>query len=236
MQLFIVFHSRIYDQCYADVPQDMLDKYFTFVAVNEKIPKEYTAGKYKVVNEWDLPIYNADLQGNGYKENSVLYHIFMNKLHEPYTRIGFFQYDMVFDKNVVSDILAEKDPMTYFAFDVHPFQFLYETWNYEMKTASFVANDYTSYFGKQFTYSGQYPLYNTFVIPTEFYAQKMMPWIAQLYDKLWPWCNQPPNQSHFGHVAGVYERVSAMVVGEEGMKCKLMTGINHDDTYKKLSY
>lgn len=60
----------------------------------------------------------------------------------------------------------------------------------------------------------------------------MMPWIIQLYDKLWPWCNQPPNQSHFGHVAGVYERISGMVIGEEKMNVKLLKGVYHDHAYK----
>ena len=231
LQIFVVFHKDIFEECYKELTQEELDTYFTFVAVNPNIEKKYDASRYKVVREWELPMYDPELQGRGYKENSVLYHVWSNKLHEPYDRIGFFQYDMVFHKNTLSKA-CDAD---YYPLQVYPFQFLYETWNYEAKTAQFVVDDYARYFGKPFTGTGEYPLYNTFILPTTFYAEKMMPWISQLYDKMWPWCNQPPNQTHFGHVAGVYERVSAIVVGEERMRYKLLD-VEHDHTYKKLSY
>jgi hypothetical protein len=39
--LFVVFHEKIFDECYDDIPREMsLDKYFTFVAVNPNIPKD----------------------------------------------------------------------------------------------------------------------------------------------------------------------------------------------------
>jgi cytolysin (calcineurin-like family phosphatase) len=59
-------------------------------------------------------------------------------------------------------IINNHDPNVYFALEVHPFQFLLQTWNYE-KTAAIVAGHYTTYFGKQFscthfTIYSSYPL------------------------------------------------------------------------------
>jgi hypothetical protein len=48
--------KRYYDECYENIPQEILDKYFTFYAVNEKIPKEYTKDKYKVVKRMGIAI------------------------------------------------------------------------------------------------------------------------------------------------------------------------------------
>ena len=94
IQIFIVFHKYIFDECYKNIPQDILDKYFTFIAVNKNIQKIYSK-KYKVINEWELPIYDSTFQERGYNENSAIYHVYANNLHKPYKSIGFFQYDMV---------------------------------------------------------------------------------------------------------------------------------------------
>lgn len=234
MHFFVVFHKHIFDECYKDLTQEELDTYFTFVAVNPDIEKSYDKNKYKVIQEWELPVYDPTLQSRGYKENSVLYHVWANKLYEPYSHVGFFQYDMVFTRDFIQKALSIPKG-TYGAFEVYPFNFIFDTWNREYTTAKYVTDDYARYFGKEFSFTADYPLYNTFILPTSFYADKMMPWISQTYVKLWPWCNQAPNATHFGHVAGVYERISAMVIGEEKMPYVLID-IKHDHEYKKLSY
>ena len=105
IQFFVVFHNKLFDICYDCIPQDILDKYFTFIAVNETIPKEYTQNKYKVINEWELSTYNKSFQELGYNENSVIYHIYANKLHVNYDWIGFFQYDMEFTQELLYQLL-----------------------------------------------------------------------------------------------------------------------------------
>jgi hypothetical protein len=37
--IFVVFHEKIFDECYEDIPKEILDKHFTFIAVNEDIQK-----------------------------------------------------------------------------------------------------------------------------------------------------------------------------------------------------
>lgn len=238
VHIFVVFHKKIFDECYKELTQEELDSYFTFVAVNPTIQKEYNTSKYNIIREWELPVYDPGLQEKGYRENSVLYHAWANKLHEPYDYIGFFQYDMVFQrdtlKNVISEISKAND-LIYFPLQTYTFKYIYETMGYEHNTVKFIIEDYTKYFNQEFSYKADYPLWNTFILPKEFYSDKMMPWIYQLYEKTWPWCNQAPNQTHFTHVAGVYERVSAMIVGEACMRPVLLN-IEHDHKYKALSY
>ena len=84
MQIYIVFHKEIFDECYETIPADLLQKYFTFVAVNPSIPKIFDATKYKVINEWELPVYDPTFQERGYNENSVIHHVYANNLHKNY--------------------------------------------------------------------------------------------------------------------------------------------------------
>jgi hypothetical protein len=75
--------------------------YFTFYAVNKDIEKSYTPNKYKIVHEWELSIYNKTFQERGYNENSAIYHVYANNLHKNYKYVGFFQYDMKFNNNII---------------------------------------------------------------------------------------------------------------------------------------
>jgi hypothetical protein len=235
IQIFIVFHKNIFDDCYKNIPEDILLKYFTFYAVNENIEKYYTQNKYKIINEWELPIYNNSFQEIGYNENSALYHVYANNLHKDYKYIGFFQYDMVFNDDII-DFLQKnitQEPTTFY-FDIFHFDFCsYESWN-EPNTLNYIIEDYEGFFNKSFSKSYQYPLYNSYIIPNETY-EKIMEWVIQLYDKLYPWCIEPPNCSHFSHIGGIYERIMAFGIGEENLKY-IKVNVSHDHNYKKISY
>jgi hypothetical protein len=149
IQLYVVFHKNIFDECYENIPSDILYKYFTFIAVNEKIPKKYTPNKYKIINEWELPIYDKTFQERGYNENSAIYHVYANKLHSTYDYIGFFQYDMKFNHNIIDFIKNNiQDPSVYFTYRVHDFDFCtYDTWN-EINTAEYVIKNYIEFLKK----------------------------------------------------------------------------------------
>jgi hypothetical protein len=236
-QLFIVFHKKIFDECYQNIPRDVLDKYFTFVAVSRNIPKEYTKNKYKVINEWELPVYDNSFQERGYNENSALYHIYANNLHKEYKYVGFFQYDMTFNDNVIEFLyktLEVDDRPKYFSLEPYNFTFCaYNTWN-ERYTLNYILKDYEAYFNVTFDKMKKYPLYNTYVISTETY-EKVMKWVTQLYNKLYPECIKPPNRTHFGHIGTIYERIMAFAIGGEDME-QLNLNVKHDDAYKKVCY
>ena len=233
IQLFIVFHKNIFDKCYCHIPDDILYKYFTFVAVNKNIPKEYTQNKYKVINEWELPIYDNTMQERGYNENSAIYHVYANNLHKNYKYIGFFQYDMVFQDNIIEYIDSIPKVPTCFTYEIFNFKFCTElTWK-ELDTLKFIVNDYEKFYNKPLNKETAYPLCNTFIIPVESY-ENIMKWVIQLYDKMYPWCMQPPNASNFGHIGGIYERIMAFAIGGEGLRY-VKINVSHDHKYKILT-
>ena len=231
IQFFIVFHKYIFDECYKHISKEYLDAYFTFIAVNKSIEKIYT-----IINEWELDNYKPEFQERGYNENSAIYHVYSNNLHAPYTYIGFFQYDMEFNMNSFESILNHtySDIPIYLHLCLQDYNFCtYATWK-EPHTANFIINDYEAFFHVHFSRNNKYPLLNTYVIPVSMF-NKIMPWIVQLYDKLYPWCISPPNQTHFGHIGGIYERIMAFAIGQEQIH-SLELNINHDYKYKKISY
>jgi len=237
IQIFIVFHKHIFDECYKNIPDDILYKYFTFYAVNKNIEKFYTQNKYKIVNEWELSIYDKTFQERGYNENSAIYHVYANNLHKNYKYIGFFQYDMKFNDNIIEFLQKNITQIPIiFSFGCYSFKFCsYDTWN-ETDTLNYIINDYENFYKKTFTYNNNnnYPLYNSYVIPNETY-EKIMKWVIQLYDKIYPWCIEKPNKSHFGHIGGIYERIMAYCIGEENLK-NIKLNVLHDRKYKRLSY
>ncbi len=232
MQIFIIFHKFIFDECYIHIPQPILDKYFTFIAVNENIPKIYQKDKYKVINEWELPIYYKSFQERGYNENSAIYHVYANNLHKNYNMIGFFQYDMMFTDNIIN---YEKNKNVCFCVLTGDYNFCtYDTWG-EPTTANFIINNYEKYFGKKFIKEECGPLLNSFVISSDIF-EKMMAWVIQLYDKLYPWCVEPPNWSYKGHIGNIYERITAYAISQSNIDCKILN-VNHGgNNLKAKSY
>lgn len=227
-QFFVVFHKKIFDECYAIFPDEILYKYFTFIAVNEKIEKQYTK-KYKVINEWELPIYDKSLQERGYNENSAIYHVYINNLHKDYKYIGFFQYDMLFNTNIIDFLDKNTSSPTLFGYTFHDCISNFT----ETNTLRFIIKDYEKFYNKPFLYK-KTVLYNTYIIPIENY-ENIMSWVTQLYDKLYPWAFSFPNQSHFGHIGGIYERVMGFVLGCEGLKeVVIEEHVLHDHKYKRL--
>jgi len=237
LQIFIVFHKYIFDECYVNIPPDVLYNNFTFVAVNEKIPKKYTENKYKVINEWELSIYDKSFQELGYNENSVLYHVFINNLHVYYDYVGFFQYDMLFKNNVVDYIhntISTINNPIYFAFKLYDFNLCsYQTWN-EPTTLDFVIKDYENYYNTTFNKDLQYPLYNSYILPIQTFSV-IMGWIVKLYNKIYPWCIQPPNASHFGHIGGIYERIMGFAIAQQNLPFYEIN-ISHNHKFKNISY
>ena len=234
IQLFVVFHKQIFDECYKTIPRNILKKYFTFIAVNERIPKTFSENRYNVVREWELPVYDPTFQERGYNENSAIYHVYANRLHENYKWIGFFQYDMIFIENFIPKLLERINEKCYYALQMRDFDYCaFRTWG-ELKTVRFVMEDWERYSNKKFNKSGLFPLCNTFLLPTESFI-KIMLWVSLLYPKLYPWCVEPPNRTHFGHIGGIYERVMGFAIRQLELPVSLLK-ISHREDYKKLAY
>jgi hypothetical protein len=236
IQIYIVFHKEIFDDCYKNIPDSILLEYFTFIAVNESIPKKYTKNKYKIINEWELPIYDSNFQTRGYNENSAIYHIYINNLHKNYDLIGFFQYDMVFNNNIIDYILNKNNNNNnLYALLTLDFNTCSQThFHYNMSTCDFLIREYEQYFNTIFSKNKQYPMCNTFIIPIKNYEDIML-WVISLYEKLYPWACEEPNYTGIGAIGGVFERVMAFVLGEQNLNLIYIDGY-HDHEYKKYVY
>jgi hypothetical protein len=137
----------------------------------------------------------------------------------------------MFNDNII-EFLQKNITQTQSYLDYYSFNFCsYDTWN-EPNTLKYIINDYENFYKKPFTYNN-YPLYNSYIIPTEKY-EKILKWVIQLYDKIYPWCIETPNRCHHGHI-GIYERIMAYCIGQENLQ-NIMLNASHDHKYKELSY
>jgi hypothetical protein len=235
--IFIVFHSKIFHECYSTIPDETLKNNFTFVAVNPKIPKSYKAdihkNRYNVINEWELPIYNPDLQNLNQRENSVLYHVHANGLHLKYNKIGFFQYDMSFKNINILDLLNDTDKTicdVYYETDYD--EAFITTWlipNNDYKTLFF--NDYENHFNKKINFNKKFPLYNSFIVDTAIYS-KMMIFLSPIYTKYHAIFDYDTS----AYMAGIYERYTALVLSQEDIHLRRIQGIDHNLEFKKSAY
>jgi len=227
--IFVVFHEKLYDECYENISKDILDKHFTFIAVNESIQKKYTPNKYNIVNEWELPKYIDQFQKKGYNENSAIFHVMANNIHKNYNYIGFFQYDMKFNKSVIDTIKDNiKNEPTCLYLEAHNYDFCaIETWK-EPPVMAYLTSHYQWFYKKQFSFSDRdiYPLFNSYIIPTKTY-ENVMKWVDNFYTRI----ASIVHQNHFGHIAGLFERIMAFAIGEENLKM-VKLDIKHDHTYK----
>lgn len=223
VHFFVVFHEKIFDDCYEDISQEVLDKHFTFISVNESIKKVYTPNKYNVVNEWELPVYVDEFQKKAYKENSAIYHVMANNMHANYKYIGFFQYDMKFTKSTLDTITkhTNSDEPTCLYLGAENFKTCASC--VEPQVMIHITSKYDSF---SFSEDKIYPLWNTYVIPIHTF-ENVMKWVVTLYSDL----SKVLTLKHFGHVAGIYERVMAFAIGEERLKM-VKFDINHDHDYK----
>jgi hypothetical protein len=221
LEIFVVFHKNIIPESYKELTESEM-KYITFVAVNENIKKDpYDSTKYKVINEWEFPIYDPSLQKNKFNENSVIHHIFKNnRVKTKY--VGFTQYDMCFMKNSINDILSKieaSEKLIYFGAELQDYEtcFFY-TWrdftfykNYYIFDS--LKKGYEILTKKNIDKNKKFPLLNTYIISAETY-NKIMPLAIHLY-------NYSINNNFFEHghnfqdQAGIFERVMAFLVGQE---------------------
>lgn len=123
-------------------------------------------------------------------------------------------------------MLLQSPENCYYALELRSFDYCsYKTWG-ELDTLRFIIEDYERHWGKRLSQSGQYPLCNTFVLQSEMFA-RVMAWVSQLYSKLYPWCVEFPNLSHFGHIGGIYERIMAYAIAGLEFSTVKMLNVSH---------
>jgi FkbM family methyltransferase len=200
--IYVVFHKALYDQCYNELTEDEFSC-LRFIAVNEHIEKTYT---YKnVIKEWELPIYNPYYQSNGYNENSVLKHIYDNNLIES-EYIGFVQYDMIFPKNSINQILQLLNPETCVSVYSTSYQgaFVNTAVDSERQIINKIPFLYDAFFKTKSIPNKRYPLLNSYIVHSDVY-RNAMPFVDCMLTIL--------NPMH-GNMGGIFERVFAYTFGQ----------------------
>lgn len=95
LQINVIFHKNIHPNCYT-FSDEILKKYFRFIAVNDTIEK-IIPERFKdlVFYENQFTKFFPACQFDGLKENSVFFHYFFNQdFMQDIDLIGFLQYDM----------------------------------------------------------------------------------------------------------------------------------------------
>ena len=107
LSLFIIYHKVLYDSFYQTISEEN-KKNIIFYGVKDKV--ENTPLQISSIYEYELQIYNKDLQEKRYNESSAFYHIYKNNLHQNLSYIGFAQYDMIINNdalNTVKKLISE---------------------------------------------------------------------------------------------------------------------------------
>ena len=77
LQINIVFHKTLHREAY-DLPKPIIEKYFRFIAVNDKIEKSIPEDLAALVlKETSIKNSSGALQELGMRENSVLFHFYL---------------------------------------------------------------------------------------------------------------------------------------------------------------
>ena len=102
LEIFVIFHRKIYPEMYKDLDTDELEC-LRFVAVNENTQtreNDETPNGTPLIKEWELPMYNPQWQEQNWMNGGVNHHLILNKIPKA-EYIGFVQYDMKFPKGSI---------------------------------------------------------------------------------------------------------------------------------------
>jgi hypothetical protein len=182
--IFVVYHKTIYDEFYKTISEDN-KKHIVFYGVKDKIENVPS------IYEYELPIYNQKLQAQRYNESSAFYHIYENKLHQNLSYIGFAQYDMIINNEIIQTIKTQiSETSTIFAafFAIEESKkALHGSLNLIVEPISFfgsVIDNYNNFFSTNYKkddiLNNPLIMCNTFVIHVTMY-EKYMGWLQSYF-------------------------------------------------------
>lgn len=203
IQVYNIWHSKLYDELYQDVPPDNLKDIVMF-GVNEDYTKEYTKNRYNVMFEYELPVYNSKLQQHGYCQTTCMWHLWKNKEitykapGQKVDYIGFMQYDMKPESDFFTDMReaiakaqSEGKDIIFHEQTEHILQSVQFLSGLALPYERSALQHYNQHFGTAFTtYDFLHnhriqvmPLVHTFVISVARF-EKMMGWIEKYLEFL----------------------------------------------------
>lgn len=230
-KIFVVFHKSIHEKCYEELDPDEFS-HLVFVAVNENLPKTYpTDTKYNIIKEWELPIYDPELQKNGFCENTVIRHVYLNKLYGNATHVGFCQYDAYFKKGSINSVKQTMTPNSIHAMIMCGWSLYESNFPNHFLIDRVIKNMYEYFPNVQFSKNTVFAMCNTFVLPVSV-LDTIMPWIIQLDPVIWPASVKPPERcDHWRMPACYLEHVMGMVLSSLYREFYQWPGIIHPTTH-----
>lgn len=231
LSFFIIYHDNLFQENTSGIPQDI----FTWVAVNEKIPKVFPEWvKNSLLKEYEMKVHNPLQQMTNFYQNSVFFHLYWNKELINSKYIGFGQYDMSFKpeefmkvyESLIHDTADKIIPVF-----MYPFAALGRKEDYGVWDEIFL-KPYNSYYGTSHTFNAieHLPLclLHTFIMPTWFFLH-MMPFVESVVPRILKILNWDTR-----HLAGHLERIFALCIScgiVEGKFRSLipLKGVSHND-------
>jgi hypothetical protein len=236
LTFYIFFHKDLFEQNTADFTEEERQKWFSWVALNEKIPKQFPKWlpPSSLLCEYTMPKYNPMYQMMNFYQNSGFLHLYWNS-HLINTRyIGFGQYDMKYDANEFRQIIRTLendggDKMI--AAYTYPFGHLFDCLTPAQWEVHFL-EPYNQYYHMNHTLNdlSKVPLalLHTFIIPKWFFLH-MMPFVEKSIPSI-----LSALQFETRHLAGTLERVFALCISCAILENKFKTmikvnGISHEE-------
>jgi len=213
LNFFIIFHEKVFEANTSGFSTSEL-KAFKWVAVNEKVRKEFPEWipKDSLLKEYEMKVHSPLYQMLNFYQNSVFFHLYWNKELIDSKYIGFGQYDMSFDADSFRKILSviEQDGadkiMPVF---LYPFEALCLPEELPVWEEIFL-KPYNSFYKLNHTFKSiehiPLALMHTFIMPTWFFLH-MMPFVESILPKLLKMMNWDTR-----HLAGNLERVFALCI------------------------
>ncbi len=236
LNFFIIYHDKVFKDNTAGFTEKELE-IFTWVAVNEKVPKEFPDWMPNIIKEYEMKIHNPLYQMTNFYQNSAFFHLYWNKELINSKYIGFGQYDMSFNADEMRTILKaiENDTadkiIPVFTF---PFEGLCNREEMPIWKELFV-NPYNDYYGTSHELKSveglPLCLLHTFIMPTWFFLH-MMPFVESLVPRILKFLNWDTR-----HLAGTLERVFALCISFGMIEGKFrqllrLKGVSHADSQR----
>ncbi len=104
-KIYVTFFRKLFDDHYTIDPTFSADN-FVFAKVNDDYEWDKSANKinYNVFYERQFSSFDPGWQRKGYHENSVLYHLYKDKIYDQLNYIGFLEYDHVLRPGFCAEI------------------------------------------------------------------------------------------------------------------------------------
>jgi len=235
LTFFIVFHDNVFRENTSDFTEGELREYFKWVAVNEKVPKEFPTWIPILLKEWTMKKHSPLFQMLNFYQNSVFYHLAWNKEHIESKYIGFGQYDMKMEADEMRQVYqvissAEDTADKVFAPFLYGFDALYSSPISQNGWIFSFLHPYNEFFGMNHTLESvskvPLALLHTFIMPTWFFLH-IMPFVENLTPEILRALNWETR-----HLAGTLERVFALCISCGILEGKLkgfipLTGFQH---------